>query len=352
MPYPSTITGSLPTIIISPQDVANIIQRQGIKETLEGMKSYILEDYLHWDSFDKTPRISNHVSDGVLELMPIANQRQYSFKYVNCHPKNPNKGLSTILAFGALISNDTGQPDVISEFTLTTALRTAATSVLAAQYLARPNSKRMAIIGNGCQSEFQALAFYHLLGIEELALFDIDRKASEKLARNLSNTSLKIEIFDTVAQAVKNADIVTTVTAEYSKANIITPEMIEAGMHINAVGGDNINKTELHVDVVKNARVFVEFEPQTRIEGELQNMPDDFPVTPLFDIFQKGESARYSEEEITLFDSVGFAIEDFSAIRYMNDTAVTLGLARPLSLTPDLKDPKDLFGYLTDYANL
>ncbi|MCQ9121121.1 ornithine cyclodeaminase [Rodentibacter pneumotropicus] len=352
MSYPSTITGSLPTIIISPQDVANIIQRQGIKETLEGMKNYILDDYLNWNSFDKTSRISNHVPDGVLELMPIANQQQYSFKYVNCHPKNPNEGLSTILAFGALISNDTGQPDVISEFTLTTALRTAATSVLAAQYLARPNSKRMAIIGNGCQSEFQALAFYHLLGIEELALFDIDRKASEKLAGNLANTSLKIEIFDTVAQAVKNADIITTVTAEYSKANIITPEMIEAGMHINAVGGDNINKTELHVDVVKNAHVFVEFEPQTRIEGELQNMPADFPVTPLFEIFQKGESARQSEEEVTLFDSVGFAIEDFSAIRYMNDTAIKLGLARPLSLTPDLKDPKDLFGYLTDYANL
>ncbi|THA09547.1 ornithine cyclodeaminase [Rodentibacter pneumotropicus] len=352
MSYPSTITGSLPTIIISPQDVANIIQRQGIKETLEGMKNYILDDYLNWNSFDKTSRISNHVPDGVLELMPIANQQQYSFKYVNCHPKNPNEGLSTILAFGALISNDTGQPDVISEFTLTTALRTAATSVLAAQYLARPNSKRMAIIGNGCQSEFQALAFYHLLGIEELTLFDIDRKASEKLAGNLANTSLKIEIFDTVAQAVKNADIITTVTAEYSKANIITPEMIEAGMHINAVGGDNINKTELHVDVVKNAHVFVEFEPQTRIEGELQNMPADFPVTPLFEIFQKGESARQSEEEVTLFDSVGFAIEDFSAIRYMNDTAIKLGLARPLSLTPDLKDPKDLFGYLTDYANL
>lgn len=351
MSYSSSIAGSLPTIVISPQDIANVVQRQGIKETLAGMMQYILDDYLNWDTFDKTPRIGNHVPDGVLELMPIANQQQYSFKYVNCHPKNPDLGLSTILAFGALISNNTGQPDVISEFTLTTAFRTAATSALAAKYLARPNSKRMAIIGNGCQSEFQALAFYHLLGIEELALFDIDRAASEKLAKNLANTSLKIEIFDTVAQAVKNADIITTVTAEYSKANIITPEMIEAGMHINAVGGDNINKTELHIDVVKNATVYVEFEPQTRIEGELQNMPADFPVTPLFEVFQSGKSARKSDAEVTLFDSVGFAIEDFSAIRYMSDTAVKLGLARPLSLTPDLKDPKDLFSYLNDYAN-
>ncbi len=350
MSYTSAIAGSLPTIIISPQDIAKIVKQQGIKETFSGMVQYILEDYLNWDAFDKTPRISNHVPDGVLELMPIANQHQYSFKYVNCHPNNPNEGLSTILAFSALVSNNTGQPDVISESTLTTAFRTAATSVLAAKYLARPNSKRMAIIGNGCQSEFQALAFYHLLNIEEIALFDIDRKASEKLAQNLANTSLKIEIFDSVAQAVKNADIITTVTAEYSKANIITPEMIEAGMHINAVGGDNVNKTELHIDVVKQATTYVEFEPQTRIEGELQNMPSDFPVIALADVFKKGVSARKSAEEITLFDSVGFAIEDFSAIRYMNDTAIKLGLARPLSLTPDLKNPKDLFSYLNEYA--
>ncbi|WP_373099667.1 MULTISPECIES: ornithine cyclodeaminase [Pasteurellaceae] len=351
MSYSSSIAGSLPTIIISPQDIANVVQRQGIKATLAGMMQYILDDFLNWDAFDKTPRIGNLVPDGVLELMPIADRKQYSFKYVNCHPKNPNLGLSTILAFGALISNDTGQPDVISEFTLTTALRTAATSVLAAKYLARPNSKRMAIIGNGCQSEFQALAFYHLLGINELALYDIDRTASEKLAKNLADTPLNIEIFDSVAQAVKNADIITTVTAEYSRANIITPEMIEAGMHINAVGGDNINKTELHIDVVKNATTYVEFEPQTRIEGELQNLPADFPVIPLSEVFRSGKAARKSDDEVTLFDSVGFAIEDFSAIRYMHDTVVKLGLARPLSLTPDLNDPKDLFSYLSDYAN-
>lgn len=342
----SQIKGSLPTSIISPQDIAKIVKLQGIKETFEGMAQYILEDYLNWDEFDKSPRIANHVPNGVLELMPIANKKQYSFKYVNCHPHNPNDGLSTILAFGALVSNDTGQPDVISEFTLTTAFRTAAMSALAAKYLVRPNSKRMVIIGNGCQSEFQALAFHHLLGIEELALFDIDRKASEKLKRNLSNTSLKIEIFDTVAEAVKGADIITTVTAEYSRANIITPEMIEPGMHINAVGGDNINKTELHVDVTKNATMFVEFEPQTRVEGELQNMPADHPVHHLSDVFKSGKSARKSDDEVTLFDSVGFAIEDFSAVRYMNDVAVKLGVARPLSLTPDLADPKDLFGYM------
>ncbi|WP_159990597.1 ornithine cyclodeaminase [Pelistega ratti] len=340
------IKGSLPTLLISPQDIAKIIQKQGIKSTFEGMMEYLHQDYLRWDEFDKTARVANYLNNGVLELMPIASKEQYSFKYVNCHPDNPNHGLSTVLAFGALISNDTGKPDVISEFTLTTAIRTAAMSVLAAKYLARPNSKRMAIIGNGCQSEFQALAFYHLLGIQELAIFDIDPKASQKLVHNLRNTDLKIEIFDNVADAVKGADIITTVTAEYSKAHIITEAMVEAGVHINAVGGDSPGKTELDPRILTKGTVYVEFEPQTRVEGELQNMPEDFKVKLLADIFKSKQSARTSNEEITIFDSVGFAIEDFSAVRYITDAAVKLGLAQPLALVPDLADPKDLFGYL------
>ncbi|NOL48906.1 ornithine cyclodeaminase [Pelistega europaea] len=340
------VKGSLPTLLISPQDVAKIIKTQGFKATIDGMVEYMYQDYLRWDEFDKCARFGSLVDNGVLELMPIASPEQYSFKYVNCHPHNPNNGLSTVLAFGALMSNDNGKPEVISDFTLTTALRTASMSVLAARYLARPNSKRMAIIGNGCQSEFQALAFHHALGITELAVYDIDRAASEKLARNLANTDIKVEIFDSVAAAVKGADIVTTVTAEYSRAHILTKDMIEPGMHINAVGGDNLGKTELDPAILTMGDVYIEFEPQTRIEGEIQNMPEDFPVKYLFEVFKANKHVRKSDDEVTIFDSVGFALEDFSAIRYIADAAVQLGLVEPIAIVPDLADPKDLFGYI------
>src|SRR5690606_28587459 len=88
--------------------------------------------------------------------------------------------------------------------------------------------------------------------------------------------------------------IVTTVTAEYSRAHILTPEMIKPGMHINAVGGDCPGKTELHPDILSLATVFVEFEPQTRVEGELQNVAPDFAVSHLWQVFQglaKGREA-------------------------------------------------------------
>src|SRR5690606_18461461 len=101
----------------------------------------------------------------VIELMPVCDARSWSFKYVNGHPRNFLLGRPSAMAFGALARVDSGEPEFLSELTLTTAMRTAAMSALAARCLARPDSRTMAMIGNGAQSEFQALAFHYLLGI-------------------------------------------------------------------------------------------------------------------------------------------------------------------------------------------
>ena len=280
--------------------------------------------------------------------MPVADAKEYSFKYVNGHPGNTKLGLSTVVAFGVLADVDTGMPTLISELTLTTALRTAATSVMAAKLLARKDSKTMALIGNGAQSEFQALAFHHLLGIEEVRVFDVDAAATDKLVRNLAAAApgLRVLRSDSVAQSVRGADIVTTVTADKANADILTPEMIEPGMHINGVGGDCPGKTELATGVVANASVFVEFEPQSRIEGEVQQMPADFPVTELWRVLAMQASGRRHDAEVTLFDSVGFALEDYSALRLVRDCAMEMGLGRDADLIPALRDPKNLFGEL------
>ena len=186
-------------------------------------------------------------------------------------------------AFGVLADVDTGYPLLLSELTVTTALRTAATSALAAQQLARPDSRVMALIGNGAQSEFQAIAFHRLCGIRELRLYDVDPQATAKLVRNLAAmpelADLRVVRTHSAAEACKGADIVTTVTADKRNAVILTPPMIAPGMHINGVGGDCPGKTELHADILRmpDMRVVVEFEPQSRIEGEIQQMPAGLP---------------------------------------------------------------------------
>ena len=334
------------THFLSVQDVAAIVHRLGIAQVLRGMTETIRTDYLRWQDFDKDARVGNHSTLGVIELMPIADADTYAFKYVNGHPSNHRLGLPTVMAFGALAKVATGVPYFLSELTLTTAIRTAATSAIAARVLARPGSKRMALIGNGSQSEFQALAFHHLLGIEEIRLFDTDPAATDKLVANLLHSPLRLVRCASTAEAVRGADIVTTVTADKSNASVITPDMVEPGMFFNGVGGDCPGKTELHPDVLRAASVFVEYEPQTRIEGDLQQMGADFAVTELWQVLQGLVQGRTSEQQVTVFDSVGFALEDYSALRFMRDSALRLGVGQSLPLIPALANPRDLFALI------
>jgi ornithine cyclodeaminase len=139
---------------------------------------------------------------------------------------------------------------------------------------------------------------------------------------------------------------VTTITADKAHAGIVTPAMIEPGMHLNAVGGDCPGKTELHADILRTASVFVEYEAQTRSEGEIQQMPADFVVTELWQVLNGSASGRCEHDEITVFDSVGFALEDYAALRFMRDAAKDLGVGQQLALIPALADPKNLFALL------
>jgi len=336
------------TTYLGAHDVVRLVQRKGLPACIAGVAARIEGDFLRWHEFDKSARVACHSRDGVIELMPIADATQFAFKYVNGHPKNTRAGLPTVMAFGVLADVDTGRPELLSELTLTTAMRTAATSVMVARRLARPDSRVMAVIGNGAQSEFQCLAFHLLMGIEEVRLFDIDPGATAKLIANLraAAPSLRATACASTAEAVRGSDIVTTITADKANATIITPDMIEPGMHVNGVGGDCPGKTELHADVLRAGAVFVEYEPQSRIEGDLQQMPADFAVTEFWRVLAGDAPGRTSAAQVTVFDSVGFALEDFSALRLLRDLARELGLGRSIDLVPGMADPKNLFGEL------
>jgi len=343
---------SVQTDFLSASDAARLVARVGIVRVLRMVAQAIEDDYLRWQDFDKSARTAAHSENGVIELMPVADTRDYAFKYVNGHPINTRYGLPTVMAFGALADVPTGMPRFVSELTLTTALRTAATSVMVARRLARADSRSMALIGNGSQSEFQALAFIGLLGVRELRLFDIDPATSQKLLRNLEpflhEFGATAQVCASTQEAVCGADIVTTVTADKTYATILPASMVEPGMHINAVGGDCPGKTELQADVLRCADVFVEYEPQTRIEGELQQMPADFAVTEFWRVLQGQAPGRTSAQQVTVFDSVGFALEDYSALRSMHALARSAGLLAQIELIPALDDPKDLFAVVRE----
>ncbi|MBN9452048.1 MAG: ornithine cyclodeaminase [Bosea sp.] len=331
---------------VSVDHMMKLVHAIGIERMLSEIADYIEDDFRRWEIFDKTPRIASHSLEGVIELMPTSDGKLYGFKYVNGHPKNMKAGLQTVTAFGLLSDVATGYPVLLSEMTILTALRTAAMSAVAAKHLAPKNAATMAIIGNGAQSEFQAFAFRAILGIDNLRLYDVDPVATEKCARNLARHGFRITRCATAMEAVEGAEIVTTVTADKQYATILTDNMVGAGIHINAVGGDCPGKTEIHRDVLLRSSIFVEYPPQTRIEGDIQQLDADHPVEELWKVIAGAAQGRTDFSQITLFDSVGFAIEDFSALRYVYERIREAGTYVDLDLIADPDDSRDLFGML------
>ena len=331
---------------VSVDRMMKLVLHLGIERVLRDLAAEIEADFLRWPQFDKTPRIASHSDVGVIELMPTSDGETYGFKYVNGHPSNMKKGLQTVTAFGLLADVAPGYPLLLSEMTILTALRTAATSAMAAKWLAPANARVMALIGNGAQAEFQALGFKAICGITEVRLYDIDPAATRKCAANLAGYGLTLVQCKTPEDAILGAQIITTVTADKQYATILTDNMVGAGVHINGVGGDCPGKTELHKDILLRSDIFVEYPPQTRIEGEIQQLAEDHPVTELWQVMAGQAKGRSDAKAITLFDSVGFAIEDFSALRYVLGKIKETGFYDNLDMIADPDDPRDLFGMI------
>ena len=331
---------------VSVDNMMRLVHHVGIETFMADLAREIEADFARWELFDKTPRVGSHSDVGVIELMPTSDGELYGFKYVNGHPKNMKEGLQTVTAFGVLSDVDSGYPILFSEMTILTALRTGAMSAVATKHLASPDAKTMAMIGNGAQSEFQCLAIKAVCGIENIRLYDIDSAATEKCMRNLAGLGFQITPCDTPEEAIEGADVITVATADKDMQTILTDNMVGAGVHINAIGGDCPGKTELHRDIVARSSVFVEYPPQTRIEGEIQQMPEDHPVTELWQVITGTQTGRQSASEVTLFDGVGFAIEDFSALRYVHQRIQDTPFYIDLDLIADPDDPRDLFGMI------
>ncbi|MEO3476638.1 ornithine cyclodeaminase [Phaeobacter sp. CAU 1743] len=331
---------------VSVDNMMRLIHHTGVENMLRDLAAYVEEDFRRWELFDKTPRVASHSDVGVIELMPTSDGEAYGFKYVNGHPKNTSEGLQTVTAFGLLADVYTGYPVLLTEMTMLTALRTAATSAMVAKYLAPKDAHTMAMIGNGAQSEFQTLAMKAICGLKSVRLYDQDPNATEKCARNLAGCGLEVVKCKTPEEAIEGAQILTTCTADKQYATILSDNMVGPGVHINAIGGDCPGKTELAAGILSRSDVFVEFPPQTRIEGEIQQMPEDFEVTEMWQVITGQKKGRRDDRQITLFDSVGFAIEDFSALRYIRDQIKASEFFIELDMLADPDDPRDLFGML------
>jgi len=329
---------------VSVAHMMELLNDRGVERVMRELAGEMEADFKRWPEFHKQPRVAAHSADGVIELMPAADAEHYGFKYVNGHPKNMREGYQTVTAFGVLAKVANGYPVLISEMTLLTAMRTAAMSALAGRELAVPGARTMAMIGNGAQCEFQAIAFHELVGVETVRLYDIDAAATAKVVRNLEGRGMEVVACASVAEAVRGAEIITTCTAAKERAVVLTDDLVGPGVHLNAIGGDCPGKTELSRETLLRASIFVEYDAQTRVEGEIQQLEASAPVTEIWQVLRGDAAGRCDPGQITVFDSVGFAIEDFSALRYIQGQVLAGAAHEKLDLLADPDDPRDLFG--------
>lgn len=337
--------------IITVESLTEIIKRHGFNNYMKDLIHALKRDFKRWQSFTKVPRPAMHVSGGVLELMPICdNKLYYTYKYVNCHPKNPLTGQQTVVATGQLSRIDTGYPLMFSEMTILTALRTAANSALATSLMARKDAHVLALIGTGAQSEFQVQGQRLVRDIREVRYYDIDAKAMNKFEKNTRDKNINFVKCKNAKEAVNGADIITTITACKANVDVIKNNWVKAGVHINALGGDTVGKTELELSILKRCRVVVEYFEQSLIEGEIQRLSHKearkLVYAELYELVNGSKEGRKNNQEITLFDSVGIALEDYSVLRLTYELGKKYNIGEERNLTPLVKDPKDLISVL------
>ena len=345
--------------IITVLDIAQIIAKHGFNQFMLDLVIYLKQDFANWQHLDKSPRHAIHVPDGVIELMPIADQQYYAFKYVNGHPKNPLINKQTVVATGQLSGVTNGYPLLMSEMTTLTGFRTAATTIIATDLLAKKDSHTLAIIGTGAQSEFQVRAHCLIRDITTIKYYDTDPLAMKKFAANmaetyteeLNNKKLAIVACHSAQDAVDNADIIIVCTACKGHVNVLCNDWIKAGVHINGLGGGCPGKTELERSILPRSKIVVEYLPQSIIEGEIQQLtPDEvstYVYAELWELITGNTAGRINDDEITLFDSVGFAVEDLSVLRLVYDLAQQYQIGSELDLIPNLSDPKNLISVLS-----
>jgi ornithine cyclodeaminase len=332
---------------VSVEHMMKLLLAIGVEAFLTELAGFIEEDFRRWSLFDKTPRIASHSADGVIELMPTSDGTTYGLKYVNGHPKNTRSGRQTVTAFGVLADVGHGYPMLLTEMTFLTALRTAATSALAAKYLAPPGARTMAMIGNGAQAEFQALAFKALLGVDRLSPYDIDPTATAKCLRNLTGMGFDLRRCTSIVEAVEGAAIITTVTADKQNATILRPTTSLGQVCTSTASGAIAPVKPSCTGTCFCARPSMSStRPRAVWRVRSSSFPHDHPVTELWAVIAGRAPGRQDARQITLFDSVGFAVEDFSALRYVRTKLAEWPYYADLDLLADPDDPRDLFGML------
>ncbi len=276
--------------------------------------------------------------NGDLRTMPAYLEEEdiTGVKIVNVHPGNPARGLPTVMALIVLISPETGAPVAIMDGTYLTDIRTGAAGGIAAKYLARKDSKIIGMVGAGNQAKTQLAALCEVFEPELVKITSRTKESCVGFIRDMKEVvPCEIQYKDKIEE-VCDCDILVTTTP--SRKPIVKAQWVKEGTHINAIGADAVGKEELDPELLIRSKIVVDDIVQALHSGEV-NVPLSKHYISENDIHaQLGEviaglkPGRTSEEEITIFDSTGLAIQDVATAHLVYERAISQGLGRQVRI--------------------
>lgn len=322
--------------ILSGQDVSKVLSMSECIDTMETTFSLLGKGNITLPHRTVVPMPEER---GNALFMPsyLPHINKVGIKALNVHKHNGEKGLPTNQAMLMLFDSVTGSPLALMNGNVLTAMRTGAISGLATKYLARKNSKVVALIGPGVQGETQLEAVAAVRDIEKVFVYGSSLEKAEAYAQKMS-TKLNIEIIpSTNYDNISQADIVCTATPSITP--LFNDNLISKGTHINAVGSYTYEMNEIPIDTILRSKIVVdEMEAALSEAGELMQaiannlMTKEDIFAEIGQVVSGIKPARESEEEITFFKSVGVSIQDLASANLVLNKAQELGIGTEVEI--------------------
>lgn len=343
------------TLILSGNDVNSIMNEFGCNELMDSLIQRLQLAIENFDSkFTDIPIRAgfnyNTENPGLIEWMPIYHKGdEVVIKVVGYHPENPrNFNLPTILSSISSYETSTGHLKGIADGVLLTALRTGAASAVASKFLAKSDSSILGLVGCGAQSITQLHGISRLFPIKKVMINDIDVEVMKSFKERISILDLDIEIeMSPIDEIIARCDIVCTATSkDLDTAPLFTSLTPKKHLHINAIGSDFPGKTELPKEFLKQSFVCPDFLDQAKIEGECQQLENEDIAADLVELIQNSSSYVNVKNQLSVFDSTGWALEDQVVMDLFMDLANSMDIGLEVALENVTLDAKNPYQFL------
>jgi alanine dehydrogenase len=300
---------------VTDEEVASALSMREVIEAVErGFALYSLR------KVRMTQRVRTDVPEhnGAILLMPcqVPELEVYSVKYVTVYPDNPSRGLPTIFAAMLISDPRTGEPKILAEARAATGMRTGAATAVSIKYLARRDSEELGIIGCGYQARWQLRAAVEVMRCTVVRAYSRTRQRAEEFAAEMSRElGLDVKVTETVDELVRRSDVV--ITATTSKTPFVRREWVRPGTHFSAIGAFTPDMAELSADLVASSKVYVDsLEAAKEEAGDVIQavakglMRWEDVKGEIGEVVAGLKKGREGEEEVTVFKSVGIAVQD------------------------------------------